>query len=407
MLGVLSGRPNEDWTIATDDLPTLPVLGERLKSVDQLFLEVFAQRLRLAQLIEERKRRDAQVVKDSKEQEESGRIYHKKRETDRIAQAREWAAGLGVNPDFAHALQYFAIGEACKVQMIQRQDRTLQAPEFASEDQAYAWRKKELLALTACCASSYDAQYGSSFSATKAYLAFEARVLGDVAAGLDATELALDLGCATGRQALALANRFSRVQGYDISPDMVRVAREKHAASNGTNVRFEVADLEGGIPLGDGCADFVVMGMGVASDIRDIKGVLREVRRVLKSGGKALLSFYNRNAIVYDWNFIPWPLPLAAFVNLDKHCLDVRWSENGREARTFSIYARPYSPDDVEALLPGGMVITRQTTYPTLASVLPDVLFVDPAVCESVLALDEHLADADRGAYALVTVRKT
>ncbi|MBI2636645.1 MAG: hypothetical protein HYW81_00410, partial [Parcubacteria group bacterium] len=86
MLGVLSGRPNEDWTIATDDLPELPVLGKRLASVDQLFLEVFAQRLRLALLVEERKRRDALGSEDPEKQEESGRIYHQKRETDRIAQ---------------------------------------------------------------------------------------------------------------------------------------------------------------------------------------------------------------------------------------------------------------------------------------------------------------------------------
>lgn len=395
MLATLHGRPKDDWRLADDDLPELSVLGKRLASVDQLFLEVFAERLKLAQLVEERKRRDG------------GRIYRKEIETGRLSQARAWAARLGVNPDFAAALQYFAIGEACKVQMIQLQDEALHAPEFADEDQAYAWRKQQLLALTACCASSYDAQYDSTFFATKAYLTLEGRVLGEVVAGLDVAELALDLGCATGRQAFTLAPHFRRVVGCDISPDMVAVACKKHVVGNGTDVRFEVVDLEEGIPLGDECVDLAVMGMGVASDIRNIQFVLRELRRVLKHGGKALLSFYNRNALVYQWNFIPWPLPLAASVNLDRHCLDVRWAESGSEARTFSIYARPYSLDDIEKLLPADMVITRQTTYPTLASVLPDVLFVDPAVCESVLALDEHLADQDSGAYALVTVRKT
>lgn len=407
MLGILPSRPKEGWGLTDDDLPELAVLGKRLASVDQLFLEVFAQRLKLALLVEERKRRDALAGEDLARQEERGRIYRRQVETDRISQAREWAAQLGVNPDFAAALQYFAIGEACKVQMIQRQDRNLQAPEFSNEDAAYAWRKQQLLALTACCASSYDAQYDAAFSATKAYLAFEERALKGVTEGLDAREFALDLGCATGRQAFSLASTFSRVVGYDISPDMVEVACEKHASTNGSDVRFERADVEGGIPLPSECADLVVMGMGAASDMRDISGVLREVRRVLKHGGKALLSFYNRNALVYQWGFIPWPLPLAASVNLDRHCMDVRWTGSGSEARTFSIYARPYSLDDIEALLPAGMVITRQTTYPTLASVLPDVLLVDPRVNASVLALDEHIADADRGAYALVTVRKT
>ena len=89
MLATLSGRPKEDWQLTNDDLPELSVLRKRLASVDQLFLEVFARRLRLALLVEERKRRDALESEDPEKQEEKARIYRKKVETDRIAQARQ------------------------------------------------------------------------------------------------------------------------------------------------------------------------------------------------------------------------------------------------------------------------------------------------------------------------------
>ena len=51
----------------------------------------------------------------------------------------------------------------------------------------------------------------------------------------------LDVGTGTGRAALALARRGARVTGLDASAEMLRVARQ-HAAADGVEIRFEVAD---------------------------------------------------------------------------------------------------------------------------------------------------------------------
>jgi SAM-dependent methyltransferase len=52
----------------------------------------------------------------------------------------------------------------------------------------------------------------------------------------------LDAGCGTGRYAIELARRGYRVQGIDLSPELVEVAKEASGASNGW-VSFTVGDI--------------------------------------------------------------------------------------------------------------------------------------------------------------------
>ena len=54
-------------------------------------------------------------------------------------------------------------------------------------------------------------------------------------------ESALDVGCGTGAFSRLLAARFDRVLALDLSPNMIRVARERSAATS--NIDFEVADV--------------------------------------------------------------------------------------------------------------------------------------------------------------------
>jgi len=54
-------------------------------------------------------------------------------------------------------------------------------------------------------------------------------------------ERALDIGCGTGSLARALAHRAARVQAIDLSPGMVRAARERSAGH--ANIEFRVGDF--------------------------------------------------------------------------------------------------------------------------------------------------------------------
>jgi len=105
--------------------------------------------------------------------------------------------------------------------------------------------------------------------------------LGDVA-GL----AVLDLGCGTGRHALWLANASAAVTAIDFSEGMMERARAKPGAEK---VRFLVHDLHERLPFADGTFDRVVSGL-VLEHLRDLDPFFAEARRVLRPGGRAVVS---------------------------------------------------------------------------------------------------------------------
>lgn len=99
----------------------------------------------------------------------------------------------------------------------------------------------------------------------------------------------LDAGCGSGQFALALAARGARVTGVDLSPEMIRLARE-HASrlAPPATVTWAVAPVDR-LPLRDGSVDAVHARM-VLPFVPDVPAALREFRRVLRPGGRLLAS---------------------------------------------------------------------------------------------------------------------
>ena len=103
----------------------------------------------------------------------------------------------------------------------------------------------------------------------------------------DVRELAvLDLGCGTGRHALWLAAAGAVVTAIDFSEGMLTEARRKPGAAA---VRFLRHDLHELLPFRDGAFHMVVSGL-VLEHLRDLAGFFGEVRRILRSGGQAVVS---------------------------------------------------------------------------------------------------------------------
>jgi ubiquinone/menaquinone biosynthesis C-methylase UbiE len=105
--------------------------------------------------------------------------------------------------------------------------------------------------------------------------------LGDVA-GL----AVLDLGCGTGRHALWLAEAGAAVTAVDFSEGMMGKARRKPGAEK---VRFLAHDLGEALPFADRSFDLVVSGL-VLEHLHDMGAFFAEARRVLKPGGRAVVS---------------------------------------------------------------------------------------------------------------------
>ncbi len=95
----------------------------------------------------------------------------------------------------------------------------------------------------------------------------------------------LDAGCGSGPLSAALRERGAIVTAFDSSPAMVKLAERRL----GEDVTLLVADLSEPLPFADGAFDDVVVSL-VLHYLKDWTAPLAELRRVLRPGGRLLLS---------------------------------------------------------------------------------------------------------------------
>ncbi len=104
----------------------------------------------------------------------------------------------------------------------------------------------------------------------------------------------LDAGCGSGPLAAALHAQGATVTGFDSSAAMVELARQRL----GTAAELHVAELGQPLPFTDGAFDDVVASL-VLHYLRDWTAPLGELRRVLRRGGRLILSVHH--PIVYKF----------------------------------------------------------------------------------------------------------
>jgi SAM-dependent methyltransferase len=129
------------------------------------------------------------------------------------------------------------------------------------------------------------------------------------AAPLPGNRRAVEIGCGVGRYTVALASRFGFVDGIDVSPTMIALARQVGVPDNVSLHAGSGRDLAG---LPDGAYDLAFSHL-VLQHIADravVVSYLREVARVLIPGGVAALQFDTRppSALVSCVHALPDPL---------------------------------------------------------------------------------------------------
>jgi ubiquinone/menaquinone biosynthesis C-methylase UbiE len=99
----------------------------------------------------------------------------------------------------------------------------------------------------------------------------------------------LDVGCGAGPLAQWLVENGASVVGFDVSPAMVAIARERALP----DTSFHVADLAEPLAFLPDAAFDVAVGSLVMHYLRDWVAPLRELKRVLAPGGTLLLSTHH------------------------------------------------------------------------------------------------------------------
>lgn len=107
----------------------------------------------------------------------------------------------------------------------------------------------------------------------------------------------VDIGCGVGRLTRALAARAREVWAIDVSPEMLRLAKNHNGGL--TNVHWVLGDGESLAPMddasADGCVSHVVFQHIPNAEV--ILAYVREMGRVLKPGGWAAFQVSNDPAV--------------------------------------------------------------------------------------------------------------
>ena len=114
-----------------------------------------------------------------------------------------------------------------------------------------------------------------------------------IASALPPTAQVLEVAPGPGFLSIELAKRGLQVRAVDISKTFVELAR-RNAAAEGVDARFELGNAAA-LPVEDASVDFVVCRAAFKNFTEPLKA-LREMRRVLRPGGKALLIDMRRDA---------------------------------------------------------------------------------------------------------------
>ena len=98
----------------------------------------------------------------------------------------------------------------------------------------------------------------------------------------------LEFGCGTGSTALLHAPYVKQIDAIDVSPEMIRIAREKLEPADIENVRFDVADMDG-FQVQPGSYD-AVLGLNILHLLDNRMAAMGRVYEALKPGGHFISS---------------------------------------------------------------------------------------------------------------------
>jgi ubiquinone/menaquinone biosynthesis C-methylase UbiE len=168
----------------------------------------------------------------------------------------------------------------------------------------------------------------------------------------------LDLGCGEGGYARELKRRGADIVGVDGSDMLVQIAHERADAEE-LNISFICANANALDGISENSFDLVVAAMSLM-DVEDYPGAVREIRRVLCSGGSLLMSITHPcfSARISQWERPPDNKHDLLFFKVDNYFEREVWED--KITRDFSSpVLRRHRPleDYVQVLLHEGFLL--------------------------------------------------
>ena len=107
---------------------------------------------------------------------------------------------------------------------------------------------------------------------------------------MNAQDVLLDIGCGTGSLALRLAPHCAQIHGLDLSSEMIRIAKDKAASQQVSNVTFHVGPFDDSFKTFDAESLDGICAYSLLHLVADRAATLAQVFRLLKPGGFLVTS---------------------------------------------------------------------------------------------------------------------
>ncbi|WP_028611872.1 class I SAM-dependent methyltransferase [Paenibacillus harenae] len=143
----------------------------------------------------------------------------------------------------------------------------------------------------------------------------------------------LDIGCGTGRHSLALSSLGYSATGIDLSPALLDEARGNDESGAVNWIEGDMREL----PFEAGSFDATVnlfTSFGYFSIEDENVKVLRDIRRVLRTGGSFLIDFLN--PVYVEQHLVPWSERVDSETGL--HIEEVRSIRDGWVQKEITVY---------------------------------------------------------------------
>jgi len=163
-------------------------------------------------------------------------------------------------------------------------------------------------------AAAFDdlaADYDATFTATVLGRALRELVWARLDDSFRSCERVLELGCGTGEDAVRLARRGARVVATDVSPAMIRVARQKAlSAGCSERIEFHCVAMEDYLSTAfDRAFDAVLSNFGALNCVRALPALVAGVGQRLTPGGRLLWVIMGKH-VPWEWGWYllrgPW-----------------------------------------------------------------------------------------------------